>query len=221
MSAYTLQMKFITPCSPPPPRQKETNMNNLYRKLPVVVETKRLLDNTMWEVNAWIDKEGGKTGEWSWDEDEKYITIETLEGNHKATVGDWIIKGVHGEFYPCKPEIFAKTYEHASAPTPPVAVARPTDDQLWDQTLSERDHYHEVADKLANAIAAHFSIEIGEHSSANCPWDNALNAIEERTYSDVEALRKDAERYRWLRDHSRVFKHRRFQPERYGNLDIS
>lgn len=97
-------------------------MNNLYRKLSVVVEAKRLLDHTMWEVNAWIDKEGGKTGEWSWDEDEKYITIETPEGNHKATVGDWIIKGVHGEFYPCKPEIFAKTYEHASAPTPPVAT---------------------------------------------------------------------------------------------------
>lgn len=111
----------------------------------------------------------------------------------------------------------------AQPTTPPVAttaeIARPTDDQLWDQTLSERDHYHEVADKLANAIAEHFSIEIGEHSSANCPWDNALNAIEERTYSDAEALRKDAERYRWLRDHSRVFKHRRFQPERYGNLD--
>ena len=37
--------------------------------------------------------------------------IPTLEGEHIATEGDFIIKGVHGEFYPCKPDIFIKTYE--------------------------------------------------------------------------------------------------------------
>ena len=37
--------------------------------------------------------------------------IPTLEGEHIATEGDWIIKGVNGEFYPCKPDIFEKTYE--------------------------------------------------------------------------------------------------------------
>lgn len=39
------------------------------------------------------------------------LLIPTLEGEMMANPGDWIIKGVHGEFYPCKPEIFAKTYE--------------------------------------------------------------------------------------------------------------
>ena len=40
------------------------------------------------------------------------MIIPTLkEGDHTATIGDWIIKGVAGEFYPCKPEIFAATYE--------------------------------------------------------------------------------------------------------------
>ena len=39
--------------------------------------------------------------------------IQTLEGDHLARKGDWIIRGVHGEFYPCKPDIFAKTYEPA------------------------------------------------------------------------------------------------------------
>ena len=39
------------------------------------------------------------------------IVIETLEGDMTADFGDWIIKGVQGEFYPCKPEIFEKTYE--------------------------------------------------------------------------------------------------------------
>lgn len=37
--------------------------------------------------------------------------IPTLEGQHIATEGDWIIKGVQGEFYPCKPDIFEQTYE--------------------------------------------------------------------------------------------------------------
>ena len=39
------------------------------------------------------------------------LTIYTLEGNHRANIGDWIIKGVKGEFYPCKPDIFEQTYE--------------------------------------------------------------------------------------------------------------
>ena len=39
------------------------------------------------------------------------LTIHTLEGDHKATIGDYIIKGVHGEFYPCKEDIFKETYE--------------------------------------------------------------------------------------------------------------
>jgi hypothetical protein len=40
----------------------------------------------------------------------------TLEGDLRATVGDWIIKGVAGEFYPCKPDIFEQTYESAFVP---------------------------------------------------------------------------------------------------------
>ena len=39
------------------------------------------------------------------------IIIPTLEGDTQCNVGDWIIKGVNGEFYPCKPDIFLKTYE--------------------------------------------------------------------------------------------------------------
>ena len=39
------------------------------------------------------------------------LIIHTLEGNHSALIGDWIIKGVKGEFYPCKPDIFELTYE--------------------------------------------------------------------------------------------------------------
>jgi len=41
------------------------------------------------------------------------LVIETLEGDMRATVGDWIIRGVKDEIYPCKPDIFAATYELA------------------------------------------------------------------------------------------------------------
>lgn len=42
------------------------------------------------------------------------VIIETIEGNMKASPGDWIITGVNGERYPCKPDIFEKTYELVS-----------------------------------------------------------------------------------------------------------
>lgn len=48
------------------------------------------------------------------DADNPYMYIETLEGTMKASVGDYIIKGVNGEFYPCKPDIFEKTYEEVA-----------------------------------------------------------------------------------------------------------
>lgn len=41
------------------------------------------------------------------------LVIKTLEGEHIANIGDYIIKGIKGEFYPCKPDIFEKTYEQA------------------------------------------------------------------------------------------------------------
>lgn len=43
--------------------------------------------------------------------DGKSLVVTTLEGDHIASPGDWIIRGVAGELYPCKPEIFAMTYE--------------------------------------------------------------------------------------------------------------
>ena len=42
---------------------------------------------------------------------DKELVIHTLEGDMKADVGDWIITGVHGEQYPCKPDIFEETYD--------------------------------------------------------------------------------------------------------------
>ena len=80
-----------------------------YRKKPVVVETMQntgAFDNLA-ALYAWCPSlvESGPEGE---------VYIETLEGTHRGNVGDWIIKGVQGEFYPCKPDIFEETYEQVT-----------------------------------------------------------------------------------------------------------
>jgi hypothetical protein len=46
----------------------------------------------------------------------RYFVIETLEGLHFVSVGDWVITGVKGERYPCKPDIFEATYERVDEP---------------------------------------------------------------------------------------------------------
>lgn len=81
-----------------------------FRKKPVVIEAIQLTSENFWEVYRWIDTDGS-AGEWCRDDDECYITIKTLEGKIKAQENDWIIKGVSGEFYPCKPDIFQLTYD--------------------------------------------------------------------------------------------------------------
>ena len=52
--------------------------------------------------------------------DHTAITVRTLEGSMFVNPGDWIIRGIQGEFYPCKPDIFEKTYEPAAAPPAPT-----------------------------------------------------------------------------------------------------
>ncbi len=61
-------------------------------------------------------------------------------------------------------------------------------EQALADTLDERDQYHEMADKLADAIAAHFGEDIGEHSNLNCPWTQALELIESRASASAGAV---------------------------------
>ncbi len=79
-----------------------------FRKKPVEVEARLLTLETSEEIKKWC---GGKS--WSRPPTRAVtgIVIPTLEGNMTAPFGDWIIQGVNNEFYPCKPDIFAKTYE--------------------------------------------------------------------------------------------------------------
>ncbi len=88
-----------------------------YRKKPVVIEAKQLTAKVDFsDLAKWC---GGFEDMEVKNKSEKHpegfdypcIKIPTMEGTMTASVNDWIIKGVNGEFYPCKPDIFEKTYE--------------------------------------------------------------------------------------------------------------
>ena len=81
-----------------------------FRKKPVVIEAERLTASSWSRVADWCGGQfvGNRDGETF---SCLGLNIETLEGVMFAEIGDWILKGVKGEFYPCKPDIFEATYE--------------------------------------------------------------------------------------------------------------
>ncbi len=86
-----------------------------YRKKPVVIDAVQWTGDNLRDI---IDFTGlhESAKKWTWEEYEKVVALQglkifTLEGPLNASPGDYIIKGVQGEFYPCKPDIFEATYE--------------------------------------------------------------------------------------------------------------
>ena len=82
-----------------------------YRKKPVTVDAMQFTRGNFPDV---VDFTGGKAHTLTIERTpcgECFCFVSTLEGEHKANEGDYIIKGVRGEFYPCKPDIFEETYE--------------------------------------------------------------------------------------------------------------
>jgi hypothetical protein len=91
---------------------------NKYRKKPVEIEAVKWTGDNHREMFNFL---GGEDADYinaigtnfyiDWTKIEGGLIIKTLEGEHIATIGDYIIKGVKGEYYPCKPDIFEITYE--------------------------------------------------------------------------------------------------------------
>lgn len=85
-----------------------------FRKKPVVIEARQFFnDGSSYELLEWVNTNqhanGKELAQWH----NNKLIVPTLEGDHTASPGDWIIQGVKGEFYPCKPDIFEATYEPA------------------------------------------------------------------------------------------------------------
>lgn len=100
-------------------------MMGQYRKKPIVVDAWQFISHAdfpnappwlMQAVSRTRDKmPDGRVGKWINPIDgSDMLIIGTLEGDHFASPGDWIIRGVKGELYPCKPDIFEATYEAVS-----------------------------------------------------------------------------------------------------------
>jgi len=84
----------------------------LFRKKPVVIEAVQFVGHNVAEVSTFMDSSPvyGNKGADEW------LLIETLEGTMRADKNDWIIRGVKGELYPCKPDIFTATYDEVGLP---------------------------------------------------------------------------------------------------------
>lgn len=88
-----------------------------YRKKPVVIEAMHPIGYTEFKaVEEWAAESGVVVIAMQENTGPAFLLIKTLEGTMRAEVGDYIIKGVKGEFYPCKPDIFEATYEPVDAP---------------------------------------------------------------------------------------------------------
>ena len=96
-----------------------------YRKKPVIIEAMQLTKSNYIDCECWINTNDGNATSKFWGKikgqlvrvdyiepwEKITIDIETLEGTMTADECDFIIQGVNGEFYPCKPDIFEKTYD--------------------------------------------------------------------------------------------------------------
>src|SRR4051812_26611298 len=100
--------------------QVEAKTTQQFTKIPVTIEAyqfqRKMVEDRLFD-NIPLP-EPLRLGSADWHKTDRTISrytvhIETLEGRLNVSEGDWIIKGVNGEFYPCKPDIFAKTYRAA------------------------------------------------------------------------------------------------------------
>lgn len=96
------------------PEQSPKGPVRKYRKKPVVIEAIQWTGNNWNDVCQFIPVPETAIGEEFPADDHFNIYIDTLEGRMTCSTGDYIIKGVEGEFYPCKPDIFHKTYQEVS-----------------------------------------------------------------------------------------------------------
>lgn len=186
-----------------------------YRKKPVVIEAMQFRDDNREAVMAWcgatkdsVTHLAGVLG----------FCIQTLEdgdgeGQHIALIGDWIIKGVKGEFYPCKPDIFEQTYEPASVQSEPLdakyvstgsaetTALSELSDEIRRQLYDCRPSYMHV-DSCAVRLSVNAWEAIRSALSVPPPWVEFVDAYGiELTYTHDEAAEELARLDKIARDH--------------------
>ncbi len=131
-----------------------------FRKRPIVIEAIQFNGNFD-EIESFV----GGDAEFR----DGQLLVATLEGPLRAAPGDWIIKGIKGEFYPCKPDIFAETYEpDVTAPTP-----TPEEEKLFRCSVCEREFDTMPADGMHTVH--------GRDSYHEVEWDGECGPVYEVT----------------------------------------
>ena len=135
---------------------------NKHRKKPVEVEAvqwtgENLGDLYVWGANMELRGEG------------MTLYIHTLEGDMRASIGDYIIKGVKGEFYACKPDIFEMTYESATDTNVPTTRTN------WDVLIEDKALLAEVAIKNIKIFAEGWIAVLDRSRHTTCEAAIAAN----------------------------------------------
>jgi len=132
-----------------------------YKKKPVTIEAIEYTGNNGEELKQW--SRGVVIESPVLESNGSYVQIRTLEGVMTGDIGDYIIKGVNGEFYPCKPYIFHKTYSVAGEPTALDLIAQEREKQISKGYTVEHDakyvgetyiHFDQLAFGLMNRVYA-------------------------------------------------------------------
>lgn len=119
------------------------------RKKPVEVEAVLFANDnnkTLTDIQKFMNDNDLRV---SYKEPEKpVIIIPTLEGDMRASVGDYIIKGINGEFYPCKPDVFKKTYEPVNGIDDATGKQEPASN-IKPQSMSYDDYLNSLINNRA------------------------------------------------------------------------
>lgn len=166
-----------------------------FRKKPVVIEAVQYDGRNGAEIAAWasdadiIEGTGTRVGK---------LFVSTLEGTMAADVGDWIIKGVAGEFYPCKDEIFKQTYEEVEHVSWKEAIQ--TEEETYQRLKAEIDEglqseidYETMWNALKKHLDNHQRNLLFYPTDQYDSYDRAVYSIEVQFVDSVRKLMKDLE----------------------------
>jgi len=118
-----------------------------YRKKPVVIEAVQY-DGNFRCLDIFSINDVGKFIIGYEDDGSPYLIIPTLEGGHKCSKGDYVIRGVKGEYYPCKPDIFEMTYERDE----PIIIQAPIKNyDAWDEVIDQLGDSNKMIDHIGDA----------------------------------------------------------------------
>lgn len=159
-----------------------------FRKIPVEIQAVQF-EGTVESANrvlGWIGSNRAEARRAHSRQSEEGLIISTLEGDMHALPGDWIIRGVKGEFYPCKPDIFAQTYSlvedddtRPETSEEPLTDPRPYSDPNSAEDIDNRFNYHPPTPAK---VAAHESTRAAARELAHL-FDRTLPPGREKSLS--------------------------------------